>query len=143
MEPLHGRMTTIQKTKEFVVSIEHKPGKLAELTRAVATANINILGIDVQPNGSQGSVRLLVNDPVRMEQTLQSKGIQFQAADVLSVRMPNRPGGLAEVSERLAKGGVDIETLFGYAGHGAAPGEVEVVVKVHDVAHAEKVLRGA
>ena len=134
-------MTTVQKTKEFTVTLEHKPGKLAEFTRSVAAANVNILGIDVVPNGAMGSVRILVNDPARMEQTLQTKGIQFQSSEVLSVRMPNRPGSLAEVSERLAKGGVDIETIYGYTGHGAITGDTDFVVKVRDVAQAEKVLR--
>lgn len=140
--PLPGPMTAIQKTKEIVVHLENKPGKLAELTRNVAAANVNILGIDVVPNGATGTVRLLVNDPAKLEQMLQAKGIQFLAADVLSVRMPNRPGSLAEISERLAKGGVDIQTLYGYAGHGGNAAETDFVVKVGDVAHAEQILRG-
>ena len=141
-EPLLRRMTTIQKTKEFTVSLENKPGKLAELTRALASANVNILGIEAIPNGAQGDVRLLVNDATSMEQALLAKGLKFQAADVLSVRMPNRPGSLAEVSERLAKGGVDIQTVYGYAGHGpTGAAETDLVLKVQDVAQAERVLR--
>ena len=140
MKPVRGPMTTIQKTKEFVVTLENKPGKLAEFTRAVATVNVNILGIDVAPNGGQGSIRLLVNDPAKFEQTLQAKGLRFQAFDVLSVRLPNRPGSLAEISERLAKGGVDIESLYGYVGHDGSAGDTDFVVKVHDVASAEKLL---
>lgn len=134
-------MTTIQKTKEFIVALENKPGKLAELTRTVAAANVNILGIDVVPNGGMGSVRILVNEPTRMEQALRTKGLQFQSADVLSVRMPNRPGSLAELSERLARGGVDIESLYGYVGHAPITGDTDFVVKVRDIAHAESLLR--
>lgn len=134
-------MTTIQRTRAFVVSIEDKPGKLAELTRAVASANVNITGIDVLPNGHTASVRLLVSDPVKMDQMLHQKGIQFQSFDVLSVRMPNRPGSLAEISERLAKAGLDIETVYGYAGHGPATQEGEVVLQVRDITQAEQILR--
>lgn len=134
-------MTTIQRTRAFVVSIEDKPGKLAELTRAVASANVNITGIDVLPNGHTASVRLLVSDPVKMDQMLHQKGIQFQSFDVLSVRMPNRPGSLAEISERLAKAGLDIETVYGYAGHGPAAQEGEVVLQVRDITQAEQILR--
>jgi hypothetical protein len=58
--------------------------------------------------------------------------------------MPNRPGSLAEVSERLSKGGVDIQSLYGYVGHGPSTGgesETDFVLKVRDIAEAEKVLR--
>jgi hypothetical protein len=135
-------MTTIQRTRAFIVSLEDKPGKLGELTRAVANANINITGIDVIPNGGHtASVRLLVSDPAKMDQMLHQKGIQFQSFDVLSVRMPNRPGSLAEVSERLAKAGLDIETLYGFAGQGPSGQESEVVLQVRDVTQAEQILR--
>ncbi|HEV8360746.1 MAG TPA: ACT domain-containing protein, partial [Candidatus Thermoplasmatota archaeon] len=117
-------------------------GKLAELTRAVASANVNITGIDIVPNGGQvSSVRLLVSDPTKMDTMLHQKGIQFQSFDVLSLRMPNRPGSIAEISERLAKAGVDIETLYGYSGHGTTPAETEFVLQVRDITQAEQILR--
>lgn len=141
-ERLGGAMTAVQRTRAFVVTLDNKPGKLGELTRAVASANINVTGIDVIPNGGHtASVRLLVSDPVKMEQMLHQKGIQFQSFDVLSVRVPNRPGGIAEISERLGKAGLDIETMYGYAGHGVGPQESEVVLQVRDITQAEQVLK--
>lgn len=135
-------MTAIQRTRAFIVSLENKPGKLGELTRAVASANINISGIDVIPNGGEtASVRLLVSDPAKMDTMLHQKGIQFQSFDVLSVRVANRPGGLAEVTERLGKAGIDIETLYGFIGHGPAVQESEVVLQCRDVTQAEQILR--
>jgi len=136
-------MTTTQRTRAFIVPIENKPGKLGELTRAVAGANVNITGIDLLPNGGhEVSVRLLVSDPVKMEQTLHQKGIQFQSFDVLSVRMPNRPGSIAEISERLGKAGLDIESVYGYTGHGSTPAaECEFVLQTRDITQAEQVLR--
>jgi hypothetical protein len=135
-------MTTTQRTRAFIVSLENKPGKLAELSRTVANANVNITGIDVLPNGGHAaSVRLLVSDPAKMEQTLHQKGIQFQSFDVLSVRMPNRPGSIAELSERLAKAGLDIETVYGYTGHGSSAPECEFVLQTRDITQAEQILR--
>lgn len=142
MKALVGPMTTIQRTRAFIVSLENKPGKLAELTRAVASASVNITGIDVVPNGGHtATVRLLVSDPTKMDQMLHQKGIQFQSFDVLSVRMPNRPGSIAEISERLAKAGLDIEGISGYTGHGTTPNESEVVLQVRDITQAEQILR--
>jgi hypothetical protein len=135
-------VTAIQRTRAFIVSLEDRPGKLAELTRAVASANVNITGIDIIPNGGHtSSVRLLVSDPAKMDQMLHQKGMKFQSFDVLSVRMPNRPGSLAEVSERLAKAGLDIETLYGFVGTGTTTQESEVVLQVRDITQAEQVLR--
>lgn len=135
-------MTTMQRNRAFIVSLENKPGKLGELTRAVASANINITGIDIIPaGGPTASVRLLVSDPAKMDTMLHQKGIQFQAFDVLSVRVANRPGGLAEVSERLGKAGIDIESIYGFTGHGAGVAESEVVLQCRDIAQAEQALK--
>ncbi|HEV8359638.1 MAG TPA: ACT domain-containing protein, partial [Candidatus Thermoplasmatota archaeon] len=62
------------RTKEFVVALENRPGTLAELTRALASANVNITAIDCEGLGDFGTARLLTNDVGKTETTLKGKG---------------------------------------------------------------------
>lgn len=127
-----------ERTKEFVVTVENRPGTLAELARALAQANVNILGLDSDALGEFGTIRLVTQDPAGTERTLQQRGFKFRSGEVLTVRVPNRPGTIADAAERLARSGINIENLYGYASPGAD--EQALVLRVRDLPQAEKVL---
>lgn len=128
------------RTKEFVVPLENRPGTLGEVTRALAGANINILGIALETTRDFGIARFIVADPAKAESTLKSKGYKYRATDVITVRLPNTPGTLADVSEKLARSNINIEGVFGYTPTNANEGEI--IFKVSDIAQAEKIIGG-
>jgi len=131
-------MTTVTRVKVFEVEAENKAGKLGEIARALATQNINIVG--VQTIGSLNSIRITTNDPTKTETTLKSKNWKYKAVDVLGVRVPNKPGALADIAEKLGKSSINIESIIGYS---SSPNiEGELLLRVPDVSQAEKVLQG-
>jgi hypothetical protein len=126
------------KVNELVVPLENKPGTLGEATRLLAGANVNVLGIDLDVVGAFGIARFLVTDVNKAEQALKAKGFKFRTSEVLTVRLPNKPGALAEAAEKLGRSGVNIEGVFGYTP--ANSNEGELIFKVDDIAQAQKVL---
>lgn len=126
------------KTKEFIVALENKPGTLADVAKILADANVNILGVDLRALGEFGTARFITSDPTKTEQTLRTKGLKFTTTEVVTAKVPNKVGQLAEVTQKLAKAGINIEAAYGIAG--TLP-EAEIAFKVDKTAEAEKVLK--
>ncbi|MFH1730209.1 MAG: ACT domain-containing protein [Planctomycetota bacterium] len=63
----------------------------------------------------------------------------MRIAKHLSVMLPNKPGQLASVADKLARAGVNIEYVYGSAGLGAQ--EVVCVFGVSDMAKAKKLIK--
>ncbi|MCA1813485.1 MAG: hypothetical protein LC624_05990 [Halobacteriales archaeon] len=117
--------------------LKNKPGTLGELTRALAQAGVNVTGVNLTALGDFGIARVVTNEAAKTEQALRSKGYPFRSTDVLVVRVPSTPGKLAEVAEKLARSGVNVEEAYGVA---TGTGEAELVLRVDDIASAQKTL---
>ena len=52
------------KTKQFIVTVENRPGAVAEITRTLGTAKVNILSLLLLGNAedTRGTVQLVVDD---------------------------------------------------------------------------------
>ena len=59
-----------------------------------------------------GVVRLLVDHPKQAAETLRNAGYRATITPVTAVRVPNRPGGLAELLEFMDSENVNVE--YGY-----------------------------
>ena len=77
---------------QLSVHMENRPGALAELTRALVDAGVNLLGISLPDTGEFGTVRLLPVDVMEARAALQDGGYATAAVDVLAVELPHRPG---------------------------------------------------
>lgn len=131
-------VTNTTRTKETVVSLENKPGTLAEVSRALAQANVNILGVTLDVVSDFGIARFITADAAKAQQTLQQKGLKVVTNEVLTLKLPNKPGALAEATEKLARSGINIEAVTGFTPTGTNEGTL--VFKVDDIAQAEKIL---
>ncbi len=124
--------------RQLIVFIENRPGALAEVTRVLAEAEVNIEAVHHEGSIDFGALRLHVDKVRKGETALRDAGFQVQSAEVIVLPLPNQPGALADVAERLAAAKVNVESIFGTAaGHADSP---IVVLKVDDVARARKAL---
>lgn len=123
--------------KQLVVLLENRPGSLAELTRILATEEINVTGIMLEGSLEFGTARIHVENARKAQKVLEDAGYQVTAGDVLVLDLPNEPGELARVCEALAKAKINIECLFGTTSSVEAP---QIILKVSDVAAAKKAL---
>lgn len=125
------------KAKQLAVSVENRPGTLANVARTLGQAKVNILAFLTTTSGAEGLVRVVVNDANKAKQALHGAGLSYTEADVLHVELPNVPGALARFAGKLAAHDININTGYQTAAKGAR--KATVVLAVSDLAKASRV----
>jgi hypothetical protein len=113
---------------------------LARLAKALAKAKINITAFAAYGAGSESPVRLLVKNPAKARKAIQPLGVRVTEEDVLRLTLPEKPGQLAAIAERLAEQNINIE--YAYETVAARAKQADLVLAVSDLAGAMKALRG-
>jgi len=101
--------------KQISIFLENKPGQLAGICRALAKAEVNIATLSLADTADFGIVRMIVDDHVKGCEVLAKAGYAVRETDVVMVTVADRPGGMAELMEKLDSAGVDIEYSYAYA----------------------------
>ena len=117
--------------KQISVFIENKSGRMAEATRVIADAGVNVRALAVADTSDFGVLRLIADDPGKAIEALKSKGFTAMANDVLAVKVPDQPGGLAQLLESLSANGINVEYL--YAFFEKTRENAVIILKVDDV----------
>lgn len=102
-------MKTVQQISVFV---ENMHGRLAEVTRLLSDANINLRAMTIADTADFGILRLIVNDPERAVAVLKENTFTAKITEVLGVEVADEPGGLADVLELFDEHEVNIEYLY-------------------------------
>ena len=119
---------------DLTVSLENRPGTLADLGEALGSAGLNIDAFAGFGLGEAGVAHVLVSDAGKAKAALEGAGIKVASVtEALSVTLPDEPGALGAHARKLASAGVNIEAS--YVGK-SGPGGVEVVFVVDDLAKA-------
>ena len=124
--------------RQFVIQFENRPGELAHLARALAARGVDIQNISCAGAGPLAAVFITTSDPQVTRDVLRGFGHEFVEGEPLRVEVEDRPGGLAEVTCRLADAGVNI---LGVVCIGRRPGVVEMAFAVDDELKAREALR--
>ncbi len=123
--------------RQFVIQLENHPGELAHLARAFAARGINIHHVACVGAGPLACMFLTTDDDDQAREVLQGLGHQYIEGTPIVVEIGDRPGGLAEVSEKLAAAGVNITGVLPV---GRRPGVVEMTFCVDDEEKAREAL---
>lgn len=102
--------------KALHVTLENKPGTLAQVTRALADNNINIEAVEAEILGKSAFFRFFTETPAEAERVVRALKLVTIGMDVVEIIVPNQPGELARICELLGKAGINIESLFGSSG---------------------------
>lgn len=98
--------------EQVSVFLENKPGRLAELTRALGDARINMHALMIADTSEFGVVRIIADQPERACSVLEDRGFGVSVAQVIAVEVPDRPGGLADLLEALGEAGMNIDYAY-------------------------------
>ena len=124
--------------KQISIFLENKPRQLSGICRALAADGVNIATLSLADSADFGIVRMIVDDHVKGCETLTKAGFAVIQTDVVMATVPDRPGGMAEIMEKLDAAGVDIKYSYAYAlGHDE---KAILVFKFDDNAKAEAAL---
>ena len=102
--------------KQISMFLENKPGRLARVCRVMAQEGVNIRALSMADTADFGLVRLIVDDPQLAEEKLAGRGFLVSITDVIGIKVPDRPGGLAEALDLLEKEEVSVEYMYAFLG---------------------------
>ncbi len=97
---------------QVALFLDNRPGTLARTCRELAAAKVNILALSILDTVDHAIVRMVVDKPKEAEQVLLRLHSMVQRRDVIVMDMPNEAGALANVAERLAQAGINIEYAY-------------------------------
>jgi hypothetical protein len=103
--------------KDLTVSLEDRPGTLADLGEALGKAGINIEGMCAVASEGRSIIHLLVADATAARGALDGAGIKVEGeADPLISEFPSdqvdRPGAMGEMARAIANAGVNIQVVY-------------------------------
>ena len=124
---------------QFSVFLVNKPGVLAQVTRHIAQEKLNIIAMTMSDSSEHGVLRLVTTDGTRIRKAMASLNLPVTETEVLLITLPNRPGALAEVCQKLADAHINIS--YAYCTTGARGGKTTGVFKVADVKKAMRILK--
>ena len=115
---------------QISVFLENRTGQLAEITRLLADAGIDIRAISIAETADYGLARMIVDDSHKASKILLEHGDILSMTPVWAVEVPDRPGGLAEVLHILAEAHVDVEYMYSLFTH--REGRAYMVMRIAD-----------
>ncbi|MBK5275441.1 MAG: ACT domain-containing protein [Desulfuromonadales bacterium] len=105
------------KVEQISIFIENKSGRLAEITRILGDAGINIRALSLADTSDFGILRLIVNNVETAKKVLKEKGFTVSKTEVVAVEVPDRPGGLSTILQTLDSGQINVEYMYAFVEH--------------------------
>jgi len=128
------------KVRQVSVFLENKSGRLYEVCRRLAEAEVNIRALSIAETADYGVMRLIVSDPGKAMRVMAENDITVSETEVIAVEVPDEPGGLAGVLAPLYDANVNIEYLYCFV---EKSGESAIVVfRVEQLEEAIRALQG-
>jgi hypothetical protein len=129
----------MQTAKQLSVSLVNKPGRLADMLAALNREKVDFKALAVMDSGERGSIRFVPDNFEAAVSVLEKMNVRFDATDVLLVEMPGQPGGFRNICEKLAAEHLNIDYAYcSFNGGGKLKGGVSAVIKVNDLAKAQR-----
>jgi hypothetical protein len=102
------------KVEQISIFIENKSGRLAEITRILGEAGINIRALSLADTSDFGILRLIVNDCAKAATVLKEAGFTVSKTEVVAVEVPDRPGGLSAILQALDQDAINVEYMYAF-----------------------------
>ncbi len=116
--------------QQITVFLENRTGQLAQITKLLAEAGVDIRAISIAETSDYGLARMIVNDCHKASSILLEHGDILSMTPVWAVEVPDRPAGLAELLEVLAEANVAVEYMYSLFTH--KNGFAYMVFRVND-----------
>lgn len=125
------------KTTQLTLTLESRPGVLARISRLLADAGVNITALCAAETAGRGKIRLVVTNPARAKAALKAAKLRCGEERALALTLRNRPGALARVTEKLARGRVNIKCAYATT---TRAGSARVILSISNPDKAQAIL---
>ncbi len=124
--------------RQISIFAENTKGKLDLITSSIAQAGVDIRAMSVADTQDFGIFRLIVTEPEKAKEALESSGCFVSITEVVGVSMPDVPGSLAKVVRILANNNINVDYMYAFIT--VSKKNASVVLRVADNEEAERVL---
>jgi hypothetical protein len=125
--------------EQISVFLENKAGRLADVTRILAEANVNIRALSLADTSDFGILRLIVNDNNKAKEELKKAGFTVGKTDVVAVEVEDQPGGLSYILRILHKANVNVEYMYAFVQQSGA--NAVLIFRFDNLEEAIRILR--
>jgi len=126
------------KVEQISIFLENKSGRLAEVTRILGEAGVNIRALSLADTTDFGILRIIVNDTEKAKDVLKKNDFTVGKTEVIAVEVPDNPGGLAGILEILKSENLNVEYMYAFV---ERSGEDAVIIfRFDEIDRAIKVL---
>jgi hypothetical protein len=127
------------RAKQISAWVEDRPGMLGQVADSLGENGVSIRAFMAAVMDGKGFVRVVVDRPAAARRIFASHGWKTTEDEVVEVTVPDQPGALGAVAERLGRAGVNIQ--YAYVGTAKSAQKVNLYLAVPDVKAAMKALR--
>ncbi len=127
--------------KQISVFLENKIGRLAEITNVLGKKGINIRALSIADTTEFGILRMIVDRPEETLKALEEREFAVKETDVIVLRVPDKPGGLAEILAILKESSFNVEYLYAFVKKSGE--DAFVVFRIENTEEAVKKLKEA
>ena len=102
------------KVEQISIFIENKSGRLAEVTRVLGEAGINIRTLSLADTSDFGILRLIVDQTDKAQKVLKENAFTVNKTEVVAVQVPDKPNGLSGILQVLDGGKINVEYMYAF-----------------------------
>lgn len=102
------------KCDQLSIFLENRSGRLAEVTRLLSEAKVNIRALSLADTSDFGILRLIVSDFEKAQTTLKDAGFTVGKTTVVAVVVDDKPGGLHGLMEMLRNASINVEYMYAF-----------------------------
>lgn len=102
------------KVNQLSIFLENRAGRLAEVTRILSEAGVNIRALSLADTSDFGILRLIVSDFDTAKEKLKEAGFTVGRTSVVAVEVSDDPGGLHNILSMLQDAGINVEYMYAF-----------------------------
>jgi hypothetical protein len=115
---------------QLSIFLENAKGRLAHALNLLAELGVNIRALSLADTKDYGVLRIIIENPEEIAEKLREQNCVVKLTPVWVLRVPDRPGGLAGVLNKLVREGVIVEYMYAYVEKENE--QAQVVLRVRD-----------
>ncbi len=102
------------KVDQLSIFLENRAGRLAEVTRILSDAGVNIRALSLADTSDFGILRLIVSDFETAKTKLKENGFTVGRTSVVAIKVSDDPGGLHNILTLLQDAEINVEYMYAF-----------------------------
>lgn len=123
---------------QIAVFLENRSGRIAEFSRVLKEANINIQAMSIADTEEYGILRAITDDNEGAIKALRANGFNTASTDLLGFEVEDKPGEMYKVLKLLEDAKINIGYLYSFAR--TSKKSAVILIKVDDNEKTQKLL---